>query len=313
MPAQKVYVNSIGMEFRLIPAGAFLMGLDRDLVDLHLLRCVELTRPFFMSRHVVTQEQWSAVMGTNPVPESLGFSDSNDMGRRYELRGRRNPVFNLEWSDVEEFIRRLNAKESTNRYRLPTEAEWEYAAKEGAWGDRELLDQELWPVPPVDELSVEARMNRGRAFREQCPVRLREVLRPDGSKPVTVLAPVDALPFNRFGVAIRNMPVTQPCVDLHDALDVTGPRFQKPERPASALRRYELPVKDPVVLEPELLRRWGPDRRQPRSHVLKNVSDTCNSVYSGAVDEASTRPPGKTRWTLRDLRFMGLAVVRDPG
>jgi formylglycine-generating enzyme required for sulfatase activity len=64
----------------------------------------------------VTQEQWAAVMGDNPS----------------QFKGRTNPADNVSWFDAQEFIKRLNAREGTNRYRLPTEAEWELAARGGA-------------------------------------------------------------------------------------------------------------------------------------------------------------------------------------
>ena len=64
----------------------------------------------------MTQGQWQAVMGSNP---SQFTGDPN------------RPVENVSWDDVQEFIRRLNAREGGATYRLPTEAEWEYAARAG--------------------------------------------------------------------------------------------------------------------------------------------------------------------------------------
>jgi formylglycine-generating enzyme required for sulfatase activity len=60
----------------------------------------------------VTQAQWTAVMGSNPS----------------KFKGRSNPVEQVSWNDAQVFIQRLNRQEGHNRYRLPTEAEWEYAA-----------------------------------------------------------------------------------------------------------------------------------------------------------------------------------------
>jgi formylglycine-generating enzyme required for sulfatase activity len=77
---------------------------------------VTISKPYYIGKYEVTQEQWYAVMGNNPAyfPE------------------RKNPVERVSWDDAQEFIKRLNQKEGHNRYRLPTEAEWEYAARAGS-------------------------------------------------------------------------------------------------------------------------------------------------------------------------------------
>ncbi|ACF47375.1 protein of unknown function DUF323 (plasmid) [Prosthecochloris aestuarii DSM 271] len=114
------YTNSIGMEFVKISAGCFNMGRDpnfEDGSDDELPRHrVCITKPFYIGKTEVTQAQWVAVMGSNP---------SN-------FKGRNNPVETVSWNDVQTFIRRLNQKEGGNKYRLPTEAEWEYAARAGS-------------------------------------------------------------------------------------------------------------------------------------------------------------------------------------
>ncbi|MBF0308019.1 MAG: formylglycine-generating enzyme family protein [Magnetococcales bacterium] len=123
------YTNTIGMTFIRLPAGFFTMGSDKNF-DAEASRDeqpphqVTITQPFFMGKYEVTQSQWVALMGTNP--------SSN--------KGRSQPVEQVNWMDVQEFIRRLNTKENTGSYRLPTEAEWEYAARAGTdttrhWGD----------------------------------------------------------------------------------------------------------------------------------------------------------------------------------
>ena len=114
-----------GMEFAWIPAGRFVMGSpegeegrDADEVQ-HEVR---ISRGFWMGKYEVTQGEWEAVMGANPS--------------EFKACGARCPVESVSWEDVQEFIRRLNERESGSgyRYRLPTEAEWEYAARAGSAG-----------------------------------------------------------------------------------------------------------------------------------------------------------------------------------
>jgi formylglycine-generating enzyme required for sulfatase activity len=118
-PADKTVTYSIGMEFVLIPAGSFMMGsaddaqgADENEKPAHR---VTISKPFYLGKYEVTQAQWEAVMGNNP---------SN-------FKGQNNPVELVSWNDVQTFIERLNQKEGTKKYRLPTEAEWEYAARAG--------------------------------------------------------------------------------------------------------------------------------------------------------------------------------------
>ncbi len=101
---------TIDAEFVLIPGGTFMIG---DTVQ----HQVVISKPYYVQVTEVTQGQWRKVMGTNP---SL-FSACGD----------KCPVENVSWVDVQEFIRRLNQKEGVNKYRLPTEAEWEFACGKG--------------------------------------------------------------------------------------------------------------------------------------------------------------------------------------
>jgi len=81
---------------------------------------VTLTKGCYMQTTEVTQGQWRAVMGTNPSK----FSNCGD----------NCPVESVSWDDAQGFIRKLNQKENTNKYCLPTEAQWEYAARAGTTG-----------------------------------------------------------------------------------------------------------------------------------------------------------------------------------
>jgi formylglycine-generating enzyme required for sulfatase activity len=110
------------MEFVLIPAKSFTTGADKNIeaaVDYETPSYLaRVGKPFYLGKYEVTQEQWVAMMENNPS----------------EFKGRTNPVENVSWDDVHAFIRRLNAKEKHDRYRLPTESEWEYAARTGTRG-----------------------------------------------------------------------------------------------------------------------------------------------------------------------------------
>ena len=110
--------DSIGMEFKLIPAGTFIMG-DASVLDNQTPHEVTLTKPFKMGVHEVTQDQYEQVMGVNPS----------------EFKGANNPVEMVSWEEAVEFCRRLSElpaeKKAGNVYRLPTEGEWEYACRAG--------------------------------------------------------------------------------------------------------------------------------------------------------------------------------------
>jgi formylglycine-generating enzyme required for sulfatase activity len=114
------YTNSLGMTFSLIPAGTFMMGspeseLGRGLDE--ALHKVTLTRSFYMQTTEVTQGQWETVMGINPSC----FSEC----------GPNCPAEEVSWNDAQDFIVALNSR-GEGIYRLPTEAEWEYAARAGS-------------------------------------------------------------------------------------------------------------------------------------------------------------------------------------
>ena len=112
--------NSIGMEFIRIAPGSFTMGGDkkREQAEDHETPQHRGTfkRGFFLGKVPVTQAQWSMLMADNPS----------------EFAGKNRPVERVSWHDLQAFIEKLNAKEATDAYRLPTEAEWEYAARAGS-------------------------------------------------------------------------------------------------------------------------------------------------------------------------------------
>jgi formylglycine-generating enzyme required for sulfatase activity len=126
--------EATGMKLMYIPPGVFKMGSNSGDDDEKPIHEVAIVRGFFMGQTEVTQAQWKAIMGDNP-----GFFKGDD-----------RPVENVTYEMAQEFVKRLNIKENTNTYRLPTEAEWEYAARAGKnteWtfgSQEELLGTYAW-------------------------------------------------------------------------------------------------------------------------------------------------------------------------
>jgi len=154
-PLPKTFTNSIGQEFVLISAGNFKMGspeneLGRDKND-ETQHEVTLTKSFYMQSTEVTVEQWAvfaketnyqteaekndgAFLFLKENPEQEGdFIKKQDANWRNPYFEQANdcPVTCISWNDTKAFIQWLNQKENTNKYRLPTEAEWEYSARAG--------------------------------------------------------------------------------------------------------------------------------------------------------------------------------------
>jgi formylglycine-generating enzyme required for sulfatase activity len=142
--------NSIGMELVLIQPGTMIVGRfeptcpqssDNESAnprarwtEADTARCEEvvrrerrsgftvtLPRPYYIGKYEVTQREWTKVMG-------LGSN-------RSVFQAERNPVDSVTWDDAQRFVQRLNQREKTTAYRLPTEFEWEYAARAGASTD----------------------------------------------------------------------------------------------------------------------------------------------------------------------------------
>jgi formylglycine-generating enzyme required for sulfatase activity len=112
-----------------IPAGEFLMGSEYGANDQMPAHKVKITRSFEIGKYEVTQAQWETVMRNNPS----------------RFKGANLPVERVSWDDAQEFIKKLNAKNDGYVYRLPTEAEWEYACRaESTGGYAGNLDEMVW-------------------------------------------------------------------------------------------------------------------------------------------------------------------------
>jgi formylglycine-generating enzyme required for sulfatase activity len=130
LKSEVVETNSIGMKLTLIPPGEFTMGSPERETDRrtdekqHLVR---ITKPFYLGTYAVTQSEYERLVGTNP-----SWLSSTGGGKE-KVNGwdtSRFPVEKVSWDDAVEFCRILSAKEGKT-YRLPTEAEWEYACRAG--------------------------------------------------------------------------------------------------------------------------------------------------------------------------------------
>jgi len=114
---EKNITNSVGIEFVLIPAGKFKMGSSevgrsRNEIPMHY---VKIENAYYLGKYGVTQKQWLEVMGNNPS----------------KFIGDDLPVEGVSCNDVQDFVKKLNEREGSEKYRLPSESEWEYAIRAG--------------------------------------------------------------------------------------------------------------------------------------------------------------------------------------
>jgi formylglycine-generating enzyme required for sulfatase activity len=119
LPAQDRPKRADDDAFVKIPAGEFLMGSADGLDNEKPPHRVKISRSFEIGKYEVTQAQWEALMGSNPS----------------RFKGADLPVEQVSWEDVQAFIQVMNNKNDGYEYRLPTEAEWEYAARAGTTGN----------------------------------------------------------------------------------------------------------------------------------------------------------------------------------
>lgn len=171
----KTIRNRIGMEFVQVPAGSFMMGAgDADLAAAYQTykryfanvtpeefargrsrqprHRVDISRGFSLGRYEVTIGEWKAVMGD--LPEGM----KTDLAERFKMSDRQ-PIVRVSWNDAHAFIAKLNAMNDGYVYRLPSEAEWEYAARAGSVGDPDDLDAIAWygntsGKAPLDALAI---------------------------------------------------------------------------------------------------------------------------------------------------------------
>ncbi len=145
--AVKSIQNAIGMKLVLVPSGEFSMGSDKDEPEEKPRHRVRITKPFYLGLTEVTQQEYWDVMGTNPSRFSATGEEKDKVPGKATGR---HPVEQVSWDDAVMFCNKLSAKEGLpayyaldgdpvsmrggTGYRLPTEAEWEYACRGGPEG-----------------------------------------------------------------------------------------------------------------------------------------------------------------------------------
>ena len=151
-PGQQ-WTNSLEMKFAWVPAGKFWMGGGGGTVG---NKQIEIAQGFYLGVYPVTQEQWQGVMGYNPSHFSR-IGEARDKAQNVsDSELREFPVEHVSWHDAQEFIKKINQQEKGTNwvYRLPTEAEWEYACR-GAVTTEEQCSYDFYFEQPTNDVNSE--------------------------------------------------------------------------------------------------------------------------------------------------------------
>lgn len=131
---QSDFTNSIGMDFVAVAGGIGSLGIDQQGDATMAPHYVRITKGFLIGAHEVTQDEFAAVMSSRPSSFSQGGQKAEDVGKAYDKGAipsadtSHHPVESVSWEDANEFCRLLSDREGRS-YRLPTEAEWEWACR----------------------------------------------------------------------------------------------------------------------------------------------------------------------------------------
>ena len=203
--------NDILMTFARLPKGTFFMGGGGSKPGTK----TEIKEDFEIAMHTVTQGQWQALMGSNPSFYSRTGPFKDVMLDITDDELKLHPVENVSWDDAQVFIKKLNERERARGYlyRLPTEAEWEYACRAGATTVED-CSSHFYFDRPTNDLSSDLANFKGEA--------------PVGKAPkgawLNRTTRVGAYPTNKLGLCDLHGNVYQWCADLR-----LGP-FSKTER-----------------------------------------------------------------------------------
>jgi WD40 repeat protein len=170
LPLPKTFTNGLGMEFVLVPKGKSWLGGgggkpgDKEVDVLH---------DFYLGKYEVTQEEWQKVTGNNPSHFSRtgAYKDAVKDIPYEELK--RFPVHTVSWDQAQLFLKRLNATEKAAgwEYRLPKEAEWEYACRGGPLGEKLQSAFDYYFDSPTNQLQPDqANTVYGKGLKRPCKV-----------------------------------------------------------------------------------------------------------------------------------------------
>jgi len=193
---ERVFENRLGMTFVLIPAGTFIMGspieeAHRDISEVQ--HPVTISEPFYLQRTEVTVDQWRSIMGRRWLARKRGTGDM--------------PVVRVSWHDCHKFIRKLN-RLTGEQYRLPTEAQWEYAARAGSstayfWGNKIDCSRAMYANNPRKH--------------DDCVGAFSRAGKKSGQP-----APVESFAPNAWGLYDMHGNVWEWCVDLFDSYEAVS-------------------------------------------------------------------------------------------
>jgi serine/threonine protein kinase/formylglycine-generating enzyme required for sulfatase activity len=192
--------DSVLMTFVRLPKGAFYMGWDGRRTGVK----TEIKDDFEIAVHDVTQGQWQAVMGNNPSWFSRKGKGRNEILDISDEELELFPVESVSWDDAQEFINKLNEKERGRGYlyRLPSEAEWEYACRGGATSQDE-CSYRFYLDKPTNDLSPEQANYNGNSSMWRAP---------DGMS-LQRTTRVGAYPANKLGLCDMHGNVAQWCAE----------------------------------------------------------------------------------------------------
>jgi formylglycine-generating enzyme required for sulfatase activity len=195
--------DSILMTFVRLPKGTFYMGWDGEVKGVKK----EIKEDFEIAVHDVTQGQWQAAMGTNPSCFSRRGNFRNYILDLSDEELKLFPVENVSWDDAQVFIKQLNEREKGRGwlYRLPTEAEWEYACRGGATSEEECSHHFYFDKPTNDLSSEQANFHGDSPFGKA----------PKG-KYLGRTTRVGAYPPNKLGLCDMHGNVRQWCAGQFD-------------------------------------------------------------------------------------------------